>query len=99
AIIVQAVLHDGPARRVEFVQRYGQPDRSMSSSNEGQRVGVVRFEQQRKHARLRRPLQRIELVQADKRGTAKFTSPFLEQRGRTADIRPIDEDGLAVAAQ
>src|SRR6266851_4906758 len=51
-VIVQTIFHEGAARLVELSHGFGQPDRSMPSDDESQRICIIGFEKRGKRARL-----------------------------------------------
>ncbi len=99
SVVVQAILHQCPAGKVELVERPREAYVAVAALEEGHRVGIVRPEQRREGARLRRFAELLELVQAHEGGSPEVPPTLPIQGGRIPDAVTFHEDGLAVAAE
>ncbi|WP_258769131.1 hypothetical protein [Bradyrhizobium arachidis] len=99
SVVIEAVLHDGPAGPVELVERVGETDRAIAAHDERHRVRILAPENGRESAAFRLGPELLELVQAHQGCVAELAAAFLENRRGSADVRSVHEYGLPVAAE
>ncbi len=98
-VVVQTIFHEGAARVVELSHGFGQPDRSVPSDDESQRICIIGFEKRGKCARLGGAPKHVEFVQTDQGSPSELASSVFEKCRSAADVGPVDEDSLPISAE
>lgn len=99
AVVVEAILHNGPARLVELLERVGKPHGAVATHDERQCVRILGAKDRGKRSAVRLGPKLLQLVEAHQGSMPEFAASFLEDRGCRADVRPIDEHRVPIAAE
>src|SRR5450755_2751987 len=94
-VVVQTIFHQGAARVVELSHGFGQPDRSVPSDDESQRICIIGFEKRGKRARLGGPRSTSSLFKLTKEAPRNSRRPSL----KSAVARPMSDRSTKTASR